>query len=289
MKHVLAAAIAVLFLAPCPASASLKDGADATPPPERIEIRPDARVKISNINGRIEVRVWDQAAVRLAARYEEKDTRVTFERDGSGVAIEVRPRYRDGRGATADLVVDVPRAARLDVNSVNADIRLATGGELDLSTVNGDAEIDTSGERVSIESVNGDIELRAGDIALRAQTVSGDVEVQAKTITDLSAKSVSGDLEFEAQALGAGSHSVKTHSGDVKLRLPESGSVHIEMKSFGGRRTLGQPGADAKLRVKTFSGDVDLIGPKTSRAPAEPAPAGFEPDGALPPGFVAVF
>lgn len=275
MKRILVAAFVAFTIAPQPASGALR----AAETPEIIEIEPDAQVTVANINGTIEIRTWDRAAVRVSARYDDAEAELVFRRDGAGARVEIRSKV-ENHSSVADLVVDVPARAKLDVKSVNARVRMKTAGDARLKTVNGDAEIDTTGARLRIESVNGEVEVRGKTLAIEARSVSGRLDVKAETITELEAKSVSGDVRIEAGDIRPGRYAIKSHSGTVKLALPPS-RVRVEVKSFQGGKTIGDANAEAVIEVKTFSGDVDLVG--ASAGASREVPVNH-----LPPGFVSV-
>jgi hypothetical protein len=81
-------------------------------------------VSITNVAGAIAVTGWDRAEVRATGTLGKGVERLDFTRQGSRVVIKVilkRGNLPKGDG-TATLQVSLPRASRLEVSSVSADV-----------------------------------------------------------------------------------------------------------------------------------------------------------------------
>jgi len=94
----------------------------------------------------------------------------------------------------------------------------------------------------------------------------------------LYAESVSGDLTVRAATEGSMDYEVSTFSGDITNCM---GKEAERVSKYGpGRRlngTRGAPGSDeAKVRLKTMSGDVELV-TRLERWPGRGPPPAFEP------------
>lgn len=256
--------LAVLALAAAPALAAMVE-IDRTVP-----IGPDGAVGLSIIAGTVEIQGGDGSDVRIHVSYDDRHLEVRIDETSRGVSIEIAPpeddrehvRGRDLEGTTVRL--DVPRGARIEIESVSAETTIAgIDGDLEVETVSGAVDIRGGNPRVSVSSVSGDVRVSA-DGGLRG----GDFE------------SVSAKILF-AGPLGPGARlSFESVSGDVDLRLPSGVSAEFEIETFSGEieNELGPPArssseflpskelhfklgsGDARISAETLSGRITLAG-----------------------------
>ncbi len=152
------------------ATACLLLGAQAsfadTPIDKEASMDPRGRVTVSNVSGKVEVEGWDRAELRLTGTLGENVERLEFDADGSDVHIEVVLKkgrkswnWKD-RSGDSDLKLQIPRQARLGVDTVSADIDVSGHlGSQNLDSVSGDIEAALGDEDSDIESVSGSITL----------------------------------------------------------------------------------------------------------------------------------
>lgn len=168
----------------------------------------DGRFSLENTNGRVEVRAWDEARVRIEATKRAssqralEELRVEVASEGDHVRVRThspRARWLGGAGGV-DYVVHVPRTAR-----------------------------------VSVENVNGRVEVSGVAAAVTASTVNGSVEV-ADARGAVQAKAVNGSVEASLAEVDPSGHSrLRTTNGSVRLRLPATASAEIEAATVNGR------------------------------------------------------
>jgi hypothetical protein len=215
------------------------------------------------------------------------------DRSEGALRIEPERRRRTGLGAlwnegdlpAIDFVVELPRGARVELNALSADV---SGGELHgdqtYKLVSGDLELAGLGGRLDAKSVSGDIDLRASlPIEIDATTTSGDMEIEGQ-LEFLKLRSVSGDARVRGRLSIGPEHRVETVSGD--LLLEPQGGLTIEasgpivslssnlggaVKSGPGQRGLVVGDGSARLRFRSMSGDVSVIGEPGANQP-RPAP-----------------
>jgi DUF4097 and DUF4098 domain-containing protein YvlB len=177
------------------------------------------------------------------------------------------------------VVVSVPASTRVEAATVSADV-LAAGlqARANVRTVSGDLTLADVGDRVDVQSVSGDLSARGVSADLSYKSVSGSLSLADGSCGSLTAKTVSGDLVLDVATPADGSYEITTVSGDVVMRTPAEPSLMVEVTSmsgelrseFGdaswdtshpGRRHIRQRigNGDARLRVKTLSGDVRLV------------------------------
>ena len=211
----------------------------------------DGRVVLKVTTADVRVRGTDEERATMRATFQiaassEAEADAVFERGrmrvaaGSGaLAIEesngsslggVIGRLLTGRGSVeVDVELEIPRAARLVIESVSGDIT-AEGlrGEQRINTTSGDLYLDDGGGTLRIETVSGDTVIRAErPVTARLQAISGDLALSAPLIEALRAQTVSGDVEVEGELARGGEFRIETVSGDVSVGLLGDASFEV--------------------------------------------------------------
>lgn len=266
----------------------------------------NAVVDITMRTGRLVVRGTDRTTADVRANDRRFDLRST----GVGVTLAMRDdrgRYdddrrgaRDGRDAAVEL--EVPTGVRLVISAGTADVDVENiTGDVEVHSLSGDIVLRSIGGRTIVETLSGDLQLTGGAGGVRATTMSGDIVLRGVRGTasvhttsgevalsmlraaEVEVESVSGDIGFEGDVTDDARLQLTTHSGDVTIRIPESGRGVIEMSTFNGDMTSDRaltllPGAGAqgkrsdrgtqrfefggggatRITVSTFSGDIHV-------------------------------
>lgn len=240
----------------------------ATPINESRPLNATGQVSIENIKGRIVVRTWNKAEVRVTGSLGKGAEKLEIDGDANSLDIEVKyPNNstgwnlwgrNDSKMEPTILEVTIPQRASLDVDSVSADVDVQqmAGRKLSVSSVSGPIVVTASSPgQASFENVSGDITLRITTADVQAQSVSGDVKLGGGLNGEVELETVSGNLSLIAQPLSklrAGSV-----SGDlsVKAGLKPGGTINVE--SLSGEVDLNLlRNTGAKVHVETFSGDI---------------------------------
>jgi hypothetical protein len=90
---------------------------------------------------------------------------------------------------------------------------------------------------VGIEGAAGDVSVTASDGAIAATAVDGDVILDGITSDNVSVNAVDGDITYEGTIVDGGRYVLSTHDGDLYVTIPD--------------------GANARISIDTFSGDLD--------------------------------
>jgi hypothetical protein len=123
---------------------------------------------------------------------------------------------------------------------------------------------------------------------IQVETVSGDITVRRARARELRLETTSGSVSYEGSVQGDGQYEMSTHSGDVRLRLPEGTRARLEAETYNGEFTSDfavtmQPGAGSSIRqrkyqllvgdgqgplirVGSFNGDIHLGRASVARA-----------------------
>jgi len=258
-----------------------------------IRVERGARLRVRTFGGDITVTAWDRNELRVRADHSRR-TRVVIERSGS--VIDVGGRGEMGTPAVIDFELTVPQWMALELGGMNADVRIdGVRAPVRVETLQGDIHLNGGDESISLVTTNGEIEVRGATGRLDLRAVSGDVHVQDAR-GDVSAESVSGDVELvgvdartvEAQSVSGevtligslvdgGTYSLYSHSGDIRLGIPERSSALIRLTSASGEIWLGIEGqaersgrrrqtvrlgrGSASVDLETFSGSVRVDTP----------------------------
>ena len=209
----------------------------------------DRRGVIELQGGDIEVTGWSRNEVKVLATTEHGE--LVFSPGASRITLSAR--MRRGRLGTTKFQLSVPAGTRVVARTMSGDI-IITGvkGEVEASTMNGDIDVADAAERIDITNASGDITLRgsSGTTRLRAlsgeidvrdvagdlevETVSGEILMSGITSKFVRAESTSGDVEYAGTVDPAGRYELRSHSGDLRVDIPESASACVDVETFNG-------------------------------------------------------
>ena len=235
------------------------------------QVRPlsaQGSVSVDNVKGRIVVRTWDRAEVRITGSLGQGVEKLVVEGTADNLRIEVR--YPSGGGSwfgwggdrgraeSSVIEVTVPARAGVKVDSVSASVDVAgvAGRTLTVDTVSGNVVIrGARPAQASLDTVSGDLDLELQTALVAVASVSGDVRIRGKLTGSVEIESVSGDTDLLAGRLQR--LSVSSVSGDSRLKASLAPGGRITTESVSGGVTLALAGdTSARLRVETFSGGI---------------------------------
>jgi Putative adhesin len=270
-----------------------------TPGAPRLRVRNSAGLIV------VEAGEGDRTTVELEALRDDEATREAIERAtveayGNDVTVEVGESKGFGIGAVSisfgrtpqvGIRIRCPEGAELDCTTASANLKTSGRlGDVQAKSASGDVAVDRV-TALRVQSASGDVRAAAVDGEARIQTVSGDVRLGPVTgpisatlvsgdfeadegQSDVAVKTVSGDQRVDA--VREGQIKLQSVSGDVRLGVRPGTRLHIDANSTSGDinsefdvsdRPSEQPsGLEARLQVKTVSGDIEIVR-------AAPAPA----------------
>jgi len=222
---------------------------------ETMDAAADGTVEISNVAGSVEVQGWSRQQVEITGELGSDVDELIFERDGDDIFIQVKVPRHHGRRIASELIIRVPEASSLEINTVSADIEVAdVEGEQELESVSGDVETEAGSKDIDISSVSGDVvvvgdkkpmrsrfnsvsgDIEADGLAgeIEVETVSGDLEIVNGVFSRASAHSVNGEIIFHAQLLDDGRLDIETINGEVDVRFAGDVSARFDIETFNG-------------------------------------------------------
>src|SRR5882724_1070447 len=277
----------------------------------------DANVTVTlcAMAGQITVRGWNKNEVRArsvdAEQIELKRIDVPGEPAGLARKIDVfiddKSDERRARGdcqASADVDLDVPQGATVQIQTRDGDISIVGVDAAYAGSQNGDISIEHVSQKVEVGSIGGSISVKdssgrvtlttagggieatninplEGDDNFDVTSVSGDIQLEKVGHAKLTAKSVTGNINLLGSLAHNGNYGFNTMSGDVTLSLPADASFRLVAK-------LAQDGEvitdfPLTLTTETLSPTKAPKHAATATPPAMPAPSAPTPSASASP------
>lgn len=241
----------------------------ATPIDQTRALDPAGRVDISNLKGRILVRAWDRAEVKISGTLGDGVEKLLVEGDSQHLVVKVQYPKNNGWGGKksgpTDLQLSVPLRAELDIDSVSADVDVSgvAASRLSIESVSGEVSVAAAPNELDVESVSGDLRLTVNSGDVEAQTVSGNIVLRGRMSGEISTETVSGDIDVVVNGESVRDLSASTVSGNADLRTALAPRGEIKLESVSGDLVLVLPkNVSAQARGESFSGDLKATGAK---------------------------
>lgn len=273
----------------------------ATGESAEIEVGRNAQLLLELHSGTLIVQTWDQDRVRVEA-WGDDEIEIDLRERGTRVRASVFGIH--GHPVDAEVEVMMPNWMAVEVEGRELDCELEQiGASVDVRVLGGDLLVQGGREHVRIRSVHGSVTLRQvsanvdvhatnGDIRMRdvegeilAESVHGSIRIEGALAPAAELVSTSGDLLYDGSIDPGGEYWFSTHDGDVRLAIPPDTSALIEIETWQGDVEVAGPGfqealrevrrdreyrldlgqGEARVRIRNFSGDVELYDLKRGR------------------------
>jgi DUF4097 and DUF4098 domain-containing protein YvlB len=231
----------------------------------------DGKVVIVNVSGKIEIRSWDQAQVKIEAvkvsqastldKAKEDAAKVTIEVAKTGNILTIETKYPESRmfrgnniNVSVDYILMVPDKAGVKARNVSGSVLAeGIGGPLEVDVVSGTVTVSKAAQGLDLRTVSGTITVAdaAGDADLK--TVSGTIKAErikgsisaettsgAVRLTEVSgaksirAKVLSGNITYGGEIQAGGRYGFEALSGTIEVELPASASFDLDAETFSG-------------------------------------------------------
>lgn len=246
--HKLLLSTVLVAAASTASAATLKETIDRT-----FDVRPGAVVSLTNVNGRVTVKAWDQPRVKVVAVKQVETSRGELQKAMKELRVDIQPRngglaitthYPNDRGAASifDWILGddvdaqvtyeltVPRTMNVDVRNTNGGIYVSdVAGKHELDTTNGKIEVTRCAGAVDASTTNGGIRAELVRVAkgqpMRFETTNGRIEVVVPPdfAAELDAATTNGSIETDLPVTtrSAGDNSLRgtINGGGTLLRL----------------------------------------------------------------------
>ena len=253
-------------------------------------------VDVGIISGDIVVTGWTRPEAKIYASTERGWLDVQL----SSHRLTLQTRSDRGHSGNTRVEIMVPIGTRVQVSSVSGSIRVAgTDSEVEAGSVSGSIEVLGATDRITVHTVSGkvhaaklrgrtrlgttsnsiEVEDVVGDLS--AGSVSGKITLTGVKSSHVSAETVSGSVTYDGSIDPAGSYELSTHSGNVRMNIPDNSAANLELETFSGRISSAfpitlQPGeissmarhgkkmeftigkGGARITGSTFSGNITI-------------------------------
>jgi len=302
-----AAAVLIFSLAGSPlAHDEKKDRQPGEVSGEKIErsmtVDPRATVTLCVAAGILKVRGWDKSEVHVrsidAAQIDFRRIDKSKDKPASRIDVMVLdktavPNSKFDCQAVADVEMDVPAGATVQVQTRDGDITITGVSGAYAGSQNGDITIERATTFVEAGSVGGSIYLRnsSGRIALSSAgggvevsnvrsaseedtfevgTVSGDILLDRVSNQKVIAKTVNGRVLMTGPLAKSGYYGFTNMTGDIVLALPQDASFQLNAKVSDKHDIV----SDFKLTYRSEPPAPPAVKPRTPSPEAKPkAPA----------------
>ncbi|MCK4349959.1 MAG: DUF4097 family beta strand repeat protein [Candidatus Krumholzibacteria bacterium] len=220
-----------------------------------------AEFELENVNGAIEVTVWDRSEISVTAEIQIKAPSKTK-------ANELYEKLKfivDAQGDRVSIEADLPRIRQVGFSlgdhtsiRIRYDVRVPRQTSLKLKTTNGSIEARGARGAFDLETVNGGIDLLSADGEGRLKTVNGSITCHLDGFFsggDLELKTTNGGVELRLPEGAGGDFYAKTTNGSVRLDFTLEGEVRVKRRQVSGR--LGDGRGSIKLRATNGNISVD--------------------------------
>jgi hypothetical protein len=273
---------------------------------------PSVTITLCVMSGQISVHGWEKEEVRARSSNVEQiefrriDKTKDTSKPANRIDVMIVDKSYPGMSkpdcqAIADVDLDVPQGATVQVQTRDGDISIVGVAAAYAGSQNGDISIEKAGRLVEAGSVGGSISLKdssgrinlssAGggveavnirsnnpDDSFEVGTVSGDIQLDRVSTTKVVAKTVNGNVMMTGPLAHGGRYGFTTMSGDVVLALPPDSSFQLNAKVAQSQEIV----SDFPLTF-TVDAPVPTPTPKPSAKAAPKPPPGTVPAPKTPP------
>lgn len=222
-----------------------------------IALAKDGEIKLNNISGKIEVKSWNKAEVKIDALKVSRAFSLSEAKE-KAQAVKIEVKKEDD---TLRIDTKYPRTIFKSVNvSVHYSLMIPSKASVKVRSVSSSITLEEIGGTVRANAVSGNIEVMNAKKGVDCQTVSGHLRIQ-DVMGDAELKTVSGKITLERIQ---GSIEAETVSGGVELREVSKAKV-VKVKVLSGRIIYeGEISPDGEYKLKTHSGRIEIIIPSDS-------------------------
>lgn len=259
-----------------------------------LAVRQGGTLSIETFGGRVAVRTWDRAEVRIQAAH-GPNTRVNVRQSGGNVTTEVASRA--GMPVTnlrMDVLVPRNYSVRLEGVNLSADITGVRGsveienvdgalrlrdvaGQVRIETVSGPLQMDDVAGSVAVTAVNQSVSMNRVRGSISAETVNGSVVIRESDADTISISTVNGFIEYDGAVRDGGRYFLGTHNGRITMSVPEHANARIHVAATTGKVEAAFPVAlggssrdsftftvgtgSARVELESFNGTIRLVRP----------------------------
>jgi len=291
-----------------PAKSKDKDPKTSQKVERSTAVSPQVTLTLCVLSGTITVRGWEKNEIRATSNDADdiqfrridktKDPSTPANRIDVMILEKAKANNRLDCQALADVDVDVPANATVQVQTRDGDIRIEGVAAAYAGSQNGDITIERASKLVEAGSVGGSISLRdstgrvtlnsagggvdvvnvkpaTSDDSVDVGTVSGDIQLDRVSNSKITTKTVNGNVTMLGPLTRDGSYVFTLMGGDLTLKMPKDASFKLSARVSERRDIVSE------FPLKYLS---DSTTPPTAPTPeSEPGPESAPPKAAPKP------
>lgn len=225
-----------------------------------IPIDPESSIRIWNLTGSVRVLGWDRDSLAVEGTIGGAPGAFFFGASGRSAKLGVQSPDDPTQAEPSQLVVRVPRRARVWVKSATADIEVGgLAGGADLNATSGDIRVSGTLQNLNAETMDGSVTLDVTANWLRARTATGNIVLRGGS-EDAGLTTVGGRIQVISTGLRRGRFESVTGPIEVGGTLTRDASLSLESHSGGVALTVA-PELGAEYSLSTYDGSIttDLV------------------------------
>ncbi|HVR38704.1 MAG TPA: DUF4097 family beta strand repeat-containing protein [Thermoanaerobaculia bacterium] len=256
MRKLIFCTLLSFALASAAGAATLTDKIDKT-----FDVRPGAQLSLSNVNGHITIRAWDQPRVHVVA---EREASSLYQEEAQKAFKALRVELTPKAGGL-DIVTHQPRnnfdfLDMLFGKSVNTkvtyDVTVPRTMNVTIDNTNGGIDVtDVSGD-FNVETTNGQIEITRCAGSIDASTTNGIITAQLTSVTkgkSLKMETTNGRISLTVPTSISADVDAGTTNGRISTDLPIE-TRNVERNSLRGKIN----GGGTPVRLRTTNGSIEI-------------------------------
>lgn len=223
------------------------------------------RVRVENVNGRVDLSAWDRDYVRVTAVKSGtpsalENTVIRITQPGSEIRIETVALRRQH---LFSFLFGRDRLAKVEYS-----VLLPATTAVRVETVNGSVHVDGRRGETRAETVNGSVDLRGIRGVVHAETVNGRISLTREDTEDTYLETVNGSIEAEFPGTASFRYRLSSVNGSMEVGERRSRAHAFGVKSFEGDINGGK----SLVKAGTVNGSIRIVlaGGAPEPAPADP-------------------
>lgn len=195
-------------------------------------------ITVRNASGRIQIRSWRKAAVRIVADHRTNKVEVDAQQRGNRVEVSTHVLTENTSPADiqADYEITVPEEAELSIRNDAGLVRIEhVIGDVTVETVAAPVELKQIIGYVNARTVGGSISCEGCSGRLEASSISGDIRILHSESTHVQARTSTGNILMDSELLPNGLYNLRNYSGQIEVLFSPNDSFDLSAVSMRGR------------------------------------------------------
>ncbi len=195
-------------------------------------------VTVRNASGRVHIRTWRKAEVRVVADHRSPKVEVDATQQGNRVEVATHVLTEDVSPADveANYEITVPEETELSLRNDSGSVHIEhVIGDLTVETVAAPIELKHIIGYVNARTVGGNVTCEECSGRLEASSISGDIRILRSQSPNVQARTSTGNILLDSDLLPNGLYTLRNYSGQIEVRFSPSDSFDVSAISMRGQ------------------------------------------------------